>query len=43
MPQRNPAYDPRRAGEWWDRAKVAPTEAPGTYRPPAAAAPRKEP
>jgi uncharacterized sulfatase len=33
MPQRNPAHDPRRAGEWWSRAKIAPTEAPGTYRP----------
>jgi len=32
LPQRNPAYDPRRAGEWWSRAKVAPTEAPGTYK-----------
>jgi arylsulfatase A len=33
MPQRNPAYDPKRAGEWWNRARVEPTEAPGTYRP----------
>jgi uncharacterized sulfatase len=33
MPQRNPAYDPKRAGEWWNRAKVEPTEAPGAYKP----------
>ena len=33
MPRRNPAYDPRRAGEWWNRGKIEPTEAPGTYRP----------
>jgi arylsulfatase A len=32
MPQRNPAYDPKRAGEWWNRARVEKTEAPGTYR-----------
>jgi len=33
MPQANPAYDPKRAGEWWNRATLKPTEAPGTYRP----------
>jgi hypothetical protein len=33
MPMRNPAYDPKRAGEWWNRGRMAPTEAPGTYRP----------
>jgi arylsulfatase A len=33
MPLRNPAYDPKRAGEWWSRVTIAPTEAPGTYRP----------
>jgi len=30
MPQRNPAYDPKRAGEWWNRARVEKTDAPGT-------------
>jgi arylsulfatase A len=33
MPQPNPAHDPQRAGEWWSRARVERTEAPGTYRP----------
>jgi len=33
MPRRNPAYDPKRAGEWWSRGKVEPVEPPGTYRP----------
>lgn len=33
LPRRNPAYDPKRASEWWSRGKVEPTEAPGTYRP----------
>jgi uncharacterized sulfatase len=33
MPQRNPAHDPKRAGEWWNRGRVEPTAAPGTYRP----------
>jgi arylsulfatase A len=33
MPQANPAHDPKRAGEWWNRATLKPTEAPGTYRP----------
>lgn len=33
MPQLNPAYDPKRAQEWWNRAKVESTEAPGTLRP----------
>jgi len=35
MPQINPAYNPQRAGEWWDRRAVRPTDAPGTYRQPA--------
>ncbi|MFN7139708.1 MAG: sulfatase [Limisphaerales bacterium] len=30
MPQLNPAHKPERAGEWWSRARVEPTEAPGT-------------
>ncbi len=34
MPQPNPAYDPARAGEWWNRARVERTEAPGTPRKP---------
>jgi uncharacterized sulfatase len=34
MPRENPAYDAARADEWWDRRKLAPTEAPGTYREP---------
>lgn len=34
MPQANPAHDPARAGEWWSRAKVEPTEAPGFYAGP---------
>lgn len=34
MPQPNPAYNPQRAEEWWDRRAVKPTEAPGTYRQP---------
>ncbi len=33
MPQANPAYDPKRAGEWWNRRTVQPTEAPGFYAP----------
>jgi uncharacterized sulfatase len=33
MPRENPAFEPRRAGEWWSRTTVAPTEAPGTPRP----------
>ncbi len=33
MPQANPAYDPKRAGEWWSRRTVQPTEAPGYYAP----------
>jgi uncharacterized sulfatase len=33
MPQANPAYDPKRADEWWSRSKIAPTDAPGTYKP----------
>lgn len=33
MPRANPAYDPQRAGEWWDRRTIKPTEAPGTYKP----------
>jgi uncharacterized sulfatase len=32
LPQVNPAYDPKRLDEWWSRANVAPTEAPGTIR-----------
>lgn len=32
MPRPNPAFDPKRAGEWWDRATVRPTAAPGFYR-----------
>ena len=34
MPQANPAYDPKRANEWWSRATLKPVEAPGTYRGP---------
>ena len=30
MPQRNPAYDPAREGEYWSRKTVAPTGAPGS-------------
>ena len=30
MPQRNPAYDPAREGEFWSRKTVAPTRAPGS-------------
>jgi uncharacterized sulfatase len=33
MPRDNPAHDPGRAGEWWSRITIAPTEAPGTPRP----------
>jgi uncharacterized sulfatase len=33
MPQSNPAHDPQRAREWWDRRTLKPTEAPGTYKP----------
>jgi uncharacterized sulfatase len=32
MPQANPAYNPERANEWWSRAKLERTEAPGTPR-----------
>jgi uncharacterized sulfatase len=32
VPRRNPAHDPQRAGEWWNRGRVEKTEAPGTYR-----------
>ena len=32
MPQPNPAYDPKRVDEWWNRGTVARTEAPGAYR-----------
>ncbi len=35
MPQANPAYDPRRAGEWWSRATLQRVDAPGTYKAPA--------
>ena len=30
MPQRNPGYDPARAGEYWSRKTLAPTGAPGS-------------
>ena len=33
MPQENPAYNPRRVDEWWNRSTIKPTEAPGTYAP----------
>ena len=33
MPQRNPAYNPEKANQWWSRARVEPTEAPGAYHP----------
>jgi len=33
MPQRNPAYDPDKANQWWSRVKVEPVEPPGAYRP----------
>jgi uncharacterized sulfatase len=33
MPQPNPAFNAKRRNEWWSRATVAPTSAPGTYRP----------
>jgi uncharacterized sulfatase len=33
LPRDNPAHDPKRAGEWWSRMTVAPTEAPGTPKP----------
>ena len=33
MPQENPAYDPKRVNEWWNRSTIKPTEAPGTYAP----------
>ncbi|MBX6311321.1 MAG: hypothetical protein IRY99_00115 [Isosphaeraceae bacterium] len=32
-PQANPAYAPRRAGEWWNRRTIQPTEAPVTRWP----------
>jgi arylsulfatase A len=32
LPQRNPAYNPERAQEWWNRNKIEPTEAPGTFK-----------
>ena len=32
LPQRNPAYDPAREGEFWSRKTVAPTSAPGSGR-----------
>lgn len=38
LPTKNPAYDANRAMEWWSRAKLAPTEAPGAYKEPAATA-----
>ena len=28
----NPAYDPNRANEWWDRKTVERTMAPGTFK-----------
>jgi len=37
MPQPNPAYDPKRAAEWWSRSTIQPTEAPGAYKPPTSA------
>ncbi|MBI1900872.1 MAG: sulfatase [Planctomycetia bacterium] len=33
MPQPNPAFNAARRNEWWSRATIAPTSAPGTYRP----------
>lgn len=30
LPQRNPGYDPARAGEFWSRKTLAPTRAPGS-------------
>lgn len=33
MPQPNPAFDAKRAGEWWNRRTMQPTEAPGTFKP----------
>lgn len=30
MPQRNPGYDPARAGEFWSRKTLEPTRAPGS-------------
>jgi uncharacterized sulfatase len=32
MPQANPAYNAARANEWWSRAGMRPTDAPGTYK-----------
>jgi arylsulfatase A len=32
MPQRNPAYEPARADEFWSRKTVSPTRAPGSDR-----------
>jgi arylsulfatase A len=32
VPQRNPAYDPARAEEFWSRKTVTPTRAPGSAR-----------
>lgn len=32
MPQQNPAYNPMRTNEWWDRGKIERTDAPGTYK-----------
>ncbi len=34
MPQRNPAYDPNRVEEWWSRARMERTDAPGTLKQP---------
>jgi len=33
LPRSNPGHDPARAGEWWSRMKMEPTEAPGTPKP----------
>ena len=32
LPQKNPGYDPARAGEFWSRKTVAPTRVPGSER-----------
>lgn len=40
MPTKNPAYDPKRVDEWWNRGKLVPTEPPGgKYPPPGVASP----
>ena len=42
MPQRNPAYDPARADEFWSRKTVSPTRPPGSGREGATPAAKKK-